>query len=72
MGPVRVRPDFLPGPDSLGSGPAGPDVRLRSGPADFQPDLSQIFNYLVRLSPATISAGPRPDSGSGCRTPAHP
>ena len=27
------------------SGPAGPDVRVRSGPADFQPDLSRIFKY---------------------------
>ena len=27
--------------------PAGPDVRIRSGPADFQPDLSRIFQVFL-------------------------
>ena len=51
MGPVRVRPDFLPGPDSPGSGPAGSE-NCRSG--SFLAVI-EVCNYaLIEITKAVV------------------
>ena len=47
-GPFRDEPEA----GHVRSGPAGPDVRVRSGPADFRPDLSRICrSFFTHFNP---------------------